>query len=177
MAVVQKIQVAVWDCSWRAQRLAQSMNRHQTRYELTCFDSADDSGLYACEVSLYLAPNPFALFSVSREDGVRLSTDDCGPISRYLGVTEDDYLLMGALLGLSQWRVLDFNPLIRPEDGMQCSDNTCLYAPRNSVRDYALVLEQAHVCSSCRQFYRCLGVETELCLIQEFAERFNRSAA
>lgn len=178
MGVVEKIEVAVWDCSWQAERLAYSMNRHQSRYELACVDSTNRlCRAWGQRVSLHLVSDTRALFNVSREAGIHLSIQDSGPISRYLGVTEDDYLAMGVLLGLAQWRVLNVNELIRPEDWLHEPDGSCLYAPRRSVQDYALLLENPYLCSSCRDFYCCLGAETELCLIQELADRFSRTAA
>lgn len=172
------IAVAVSGCSFRGPRLVRTMNELQTRYR---FDFVDETlpvdRSFVPRASLQLSRNRHELFHVARYRAIRLSIHDSAPISRYLKVTEDQYLTMGALLALAQWRVLDANPLIRPEDWLHEPGTSCLYAPCERVQDYALLMEHPGVCTSCRDFYCCLGAETELCLIHELAERFWRAMA
>lgn len=177
MAGVEKIGVTVCESSARAQRIASAVNARQSRYQLVCVENP-----WLCRdvtlptTFLHLVSERRTLFNVCRDGGIRISTHDSGPISRYLRVTEEEYMVMGVFLGLAQWRVLDGNHLIRPEDWIHDPDGSCLYSPCDSVQDYALLMENAYLCGSCRDFYCCLGAETELCLIQELAERFSRTA-
>ena len=173
MADLNKFGVAVIGPHANAALLADTMNQFQSRYALEwVHERAAFSPIPLRPVSVRLCEESRWLFSVSREEGIRVSTFDSVPISRYLGVEEAEYLMLGALLAMAQWRVLHVNPLINPEDWIHEPDTGCLFSAQESVQEFALVTEHGLVCPSCSGFYCCLGAETELALILGLAERF-----
>jgi hypothetical protein len=84
----------------------------------------------------------------------------------YAGIGVDTYYLLGAALGLAQWRALAFNPLLIEEDLRHEMPSRCVLAAQHEKCDYALVLEDAFVCSGCIEFYRCLGAEREIRVVK-----------
>lgn len=174
MAVVDRIGVPVFGPAELGRRLAEHSNAFQSRYWFEPAENAagePEASVWAASAPMHLVnANDLAPFSVRRETGVAVNTHSSANLSRYLGISEEDYVMMGALLGLTQWRVLERNSLLNPEDWLQEDHAPCLFTPRMTVYDYALMLERAPICAGCREFYRCLGAETELCLIRELCE-------
>ncbi len=105
------------------------------------------------------------LWSVSR-GGVVLSTWQSREIAAYAGLPQAGYLLVGALLGLVQWRALSENPVLRGEDFIHEEPPRCLYVPRLLIEDYAVAFEQPWVCPSCWQFYSFLTPRAEVAALR-----------
>lgn len=101
-------------------------------------------------------------FSVGRESGVTISTFQLGGIARFANVEEGIYLAICALLGLTQWRALALNPLLKVEDFDHPEDEHCLFRSKQPVHDYTLLLEAPRVCTGCRDFYHSLGADSEI---------------
>ncbi|MFP4502321.1 MAG: hypothetical protein ACLFTT_15065 [Candidatus Hydrogenedentota bacterium] len=106
------------------------------------------------------------LWSVSRGGGVVLSTWQSREIAAYAGMTQAGYLLVGALLGLVQWRALWENPVLRGEDFIHEEPPRCLYVPRLLIEDYAVAFEHPWVCPSCWQFYSFLIPRAEVAALR-----------
>jgi hypothetical protein len=104
---------------------------------------------------------------VDPERGVTVSTWDVDGACRYAGIDEQTYLLICSLIGISHWRVLDVNPLLRPEDLRHPPGVHCLYMDARHVADFALLLDEPRVCAGCADFYHCLGADTELLALRE----------
>ncbi len=118
-------------------------------------------------VQLYLTNeitnNPFL---VDRTRGVKVATTQSEGISHYLGISREAYLLLCSMLGLTQWRVLALNPLLRPEDFVHVEPATCAFTQQPYIQHYALTLEHRYICPACRDFFRCLGAELEILALQ-----------
>jgi len=106
------------------------------------------------------------LFHVDRKRGVLVSTYQSKGICRYAGIERSTYFRLCAILGRIQWTVLGLNPLLVEEDFNHQTPSRCLYAPQPFKQDYALVLEDPHVCHGCMEFYQCLAAEAELRSLQ-----------
>ena len=114
-------------------------------------------------IVLHLDPRAsIYLFRVSRKKGVLVSTYDSRRISRYAGLPHELYLLVLSMLGITQWRALTLNPLLRPEDLLHDRPASCLYAQRLFPEDYVRDLEEPRICPYCRHFYRSLCPYTEV---------------
>ncbi len=118
-----------------------------------------------------LFSNPFTV----GPRGVYVTTWQSDGISRYLGISKVEYLLLQTVLGLMQWRVLALNPLIHMNDFVHLEDCHCLFAPRENFADYALLADDPCICGGCRDFYHCLGADSEflsaLCVIQDIRDK------
>ncbi len=106
-------------------------------------------------------------YGVDPDEGVSVSTWDSRGICRYAGIDERTYLLLCSLVGLSQWRVLATNELLRPDDLRHPPGVRCLFATPEMLQDYALILEEPRVCGGCVHFYHSLGADPELISLQE----------
>jgi len=102
------------------------------------------------------------LFRVDREQGVSVSTYQSDGICVYAGIDRNEYFRLCTLLGKIQWTALRLNPLLVEEDFRHESPSRCLFALQPFKQDYALSVEDPQVCQGCVDFYRCLGVETEI---------------
>jgi hypothetical protein len=105
---------------------------------------------------------PGRLFWVDREGGVYVSSAQSDGIALYLGMPRARYLFLCALLGLVQWRALDLNPLLVPEDLLHHNPPRCVFADPMRLEDYVVTLDEVRLCPACMNFFRCLGVEPEL---------------
>lgn len=118
-------------------------------------------------IPLYITDAPStSLFFARYEKGVAISTWQSEGICLYAGIEVDAYLVLCGLLGLTQWRALDLNPLLRIDDFIHEADINCLFTRRKLKQDYALLLEDPTLCRGCHDFYRCLGTDPELLAIQ-----------
>lgn len=109
-------------------------------------------------------PEPFR---VSPDRGVVVSTWDSDGVCAYTGIRVDRYVLISSLLALSQWRVLQRNPLLRIEDLIHPAGVRCVFGEQKSVQDFALLLDPPVICPGCVDFYHCLGADTELIALRE----------
>lgn len=103
-----------------------------------------------------------ALFEVSLRSGITISAWQADGICRYLNITRAVYFLVSSLLGLTQWRTLQQNPLLIEEDLMHEVPQNCLFANQSHIQNYALLLERPYICADCIEFYRCMGAEPEI---------------
>jgi hypothetical protein len=101
------------------------------------------------------------LFSL-RKWGVVVSAWQSEGIARYIGIDRASYFLLCGALGLLQYRALALNPLLRPDDFLHTSQDGCLFAPCYPKQEYALLMENPHICPGCVQFFDCLGCEPEV---------------
>jgi len=107
-------------------------------------------------------------FSVSRADGVFISTYESDNICRYAEIGKGFYLAVCGMLGLVQWRALIMNELLVWEDFfVEEEPRGCLYAARDTIQEYALAFEEPYVCDACMEFFRCLGAEPEIMALQD----------
>lgn len=121
-------------------------------------DSSDKETLNLRITSSHL-PAPYI---VSREEGVAVSLWQSKGICQYARIQESSYTALCSLLGITQWRVLQSNPLLQPHDFLHPPSSQCLFATPDDFQDFALALENPRVCGGCRDFYHCLGADTEL---------------
>ena len=143
-------------------RLLAECNGWQKRFR---FRDAPVTGAVRLAVADVEARRPF---SVSRGDGILISTHESDGICRYAGIGKDFYLAVCSLLGLVQWRALVLNELLIWEDFFVHEEPPgCLYAARDTIQEYALAFECPHVCDACLEFFRCLGAEPEVMALQE----------
>ena len=103
-----------------------------------------------------------APFTVSQDEGVTVSMWQSKGICHYARIAESSYAALCSLLGLSQWHVLNANPLLKLEDLIHPPSQHCLFVKPDPFHDYALILEDPFVCRGCMDFYHCLGADTEL---------------
>ncbi len=103
-----------------------------------------------------------APYTVCTRRGVTLSMWQSEGISRYAGISQNTYLVLCGLLGISQWSVLNSNPLMRPEDLMHPQASRCLFVRPDGIQNFALFLEEPRVCQGCVDFYHCLGADSEV---------------
>ena len=94
--------------------------------------------------------------------GVTLSMWQSEGISRYAGISQNAYLVLCGLLGISQWSVLNANPLFRPYDLIHPPDSNCLFVQPGGIENFALLLEDPQICAGCVDFYHCLGADGEV---------------
>lgn len=102
--------------------------------------------------------------------GVKVSTWQSGGLCLYSGIKLEMYLLLCSLLGLTQWRALARNTLLKIEDFGHERPSTCLFAPQDIKQDFAHLLERPHLCKGCWDFYYCLGVEYEMFALKHVVE-------
>jgi hypothetical protein len=98
---------------------------------------------------------------------VVLSTHQSAGIALYLGISRAAYLLMTSMIALTQWRVLTLNPLLRAEDFTHREPPTCAFAAQPSIPCHVLALEKRYICPACREFFCCLGAESEILALQQ----------
>ncbi len=110
---------------------------------------------------------------VDADRGVEVSTWDVEGACRYAGIDEQTYLLICSLVGIAHWRVLDSNPLLRPEDLRHPPGVHCVYTDARQVADFALLLDSPEVCQGCADFYHCLGADTELLALRDVLRDLN----
>lgn len=161
-----------------ARRLIESANRAQTCYRFepasAYAQAAEPPHAPGRRVPLTIRHEPLhGLFVTSRSDGVEISTDQSLGRCQYAGLEIQEYLLLCALLGLTQWSVLEGNPLIQPEDFSHSSEARCLFAALDVLEDYALLLESPWVCPGCTQFYHCLGADSEFQVLRDLLGRLS----
>ena len=114
-------------------------------------------------IDLYITDAPSkALFFTRLDRGVAVSLWQSQGISLYTGIDVDSYLLLCSILGLTQWRALSLNPLLREEDFIHEWPSECIFAKPESKAEFALLLENPVLCQGCTDFYHCLGVDLEL---------------
>ena len=117
-----------------------------------------------------------AVYRVDRTQGVIVSTADSDRIAIYLGMCREAYLLIGSVLGLTQWRALALNPLLQTEDFLHAEPCTCAFAKQPSFGGYALALENRYICPACCDFFRCVGTELEILTVQRLLASFAPAA-
>lgn len=108
-----------------------------------------------------------APFAISREGPIRISTWQADTIAAYTGMDTHEYWVICAMLGLVQWRTLQLNSLLIPEDFIHERTIHCLYGAYEEKSLFSLLLEQGRVCRGCRDFYHCLGADRELLALIE----------
>ena len=129
-------------------------------------------------VALYMTDAPTeTLFHARVATGVAISTWQSAGICSYAGLSVSSFLLLCTLLGLTQWRALVLNPLLRPEDMIHETRSRCLYARLEAKQDYALLFEDPHICRGCNDFYHCLGADDELVALQTSLRYVRRAMA
>jgi hypothetical protein len=101
------------------------------------------------------------LFSL-RDSGVVVSAWQSDGIANYARIDRTAYFLLCGALGLLQYRALALNPLLRPDDFLHTCKDGCLFTTRSSKQEYALLMENPHICPGCIQFFDCLGCEPEV---------------
>lgn len=99
--------------------------------------------------------------------GVTLSMWQSEGISRYAGISQNAYMVLCGLLGMSQWSVLNTNPLLRPYDLIHPRNANCLFAQPGGIENFALLLENPQICGGCVDFYHCLGADGEVIALQD----------
>lgn len=112
----------------------------------------------------FVADESQELFTVTRE-GIAVSSGQSAGISWYAGIEHERFLLICSLLGLTTWRTLSLNPILKLEDLHHPESDVCLFAPRAHRQDYALLFDrfdQLTICPGCIDFFRCLGAEPEI---------------
>ena len=116
-----------------------------------------------------------APFLALRDGPIRISTWQADEIAAYAGITTHEYWVICAMLGLVQWRTLQLNSLLIPEDFIHECTIHCLYGAYEERSQFSLLLEQGRVCRGCRDFYHCLGADRELlALIQTLGALLRR---
>jgi hypothetical protein len=108
-----------------------------------------------------------APFEVSRMGPIRVSTWQAENIAMYTKIDAHEYWVLCAMLGLVQWRTLQLNSLMIPEDFIHGPTIHCLYGAHEERSQFSLLLEQGRVCKGCRDFYHCLGADRELLALVE----------
>jgi len=107
------------------------------------------------------------LVTASRTLGIRVCIDQSEGICGYAGIPRPLYLITTGFLGLLYWRALELNPLLIWEDFKVKEDTPgCLCARRDRLCEYAIALETPTFCRGCLQFFRCLGTEAEVLILQ-----------
>ena len=106
--------------------------------------------------------------------GVTLSMWQSEGISRYAGISQNAYMVLCGLLGLSQWSVLNANPLLRPYDFGHPPDSNCLFVQPHGIENFALLLEDPQICRGCVDFYHCLGADLEVVALLDALARLRR---
>jgi hypothetical protein len=117
-----------------------------------------------------------APFHVRKDRGAMVSTWAMGGQCQYAQVETGAYLLLCSLLGLVQWRALQLNPLLEEYDFIHRCDCPCLYRAIPHPEDFALLLEDPHLCRNCVAFYNCLGVEPEVAALAGVSHRIRTMA-
>ena len=96
--------------------------------------------------------------------------------ARYAGISQSAYLILCGLLGISQWSVLNLNPLLRPEDLMHPQASNCLFVRPDGIQNFALLLEEPRVCRGCVDFYHCLGADSEVIALLDILAVLDRAS-
>lgn len=117
-----------------------------------------------------------APYKVSTRLGVTLSMWQSEGICRYAGISQNAYLILCALLGISQWSVLNSNPLLRLEDLMHPQASNCLFVRPDGIQNFALFLEKPRVCRGCVDFYHCLGADREVIALLDTLATLDRAS-
>ena len=146
--------------------------REAARYAQRWIDFGDDGfdeeeGQSIMCIRLMDVPLDKEPFLADRRFGVRITTRHAKEISRYADIPEELYLLLCSLLGLTQWRALQENPDLEPEDFLHRTDGNCLFARRGDGKLFPCLLERPHICGGCLSFYHALGADSELLALQE----------
>lgn len=93
-------------------------------------------------------------------------------IAKYAGIDPHDYLMFFALLGLIEFRALQVNPDLKPHDLADLRTQYCVFTHRELFEEYALVFDDPYLCSSCAQFYCCIGCEREIFVLKNVLADF-----
>ena len=142
--------------------------RAQTRYD---FCLSRDARSLTLQITSDKEP---ALFSL-RDTGVAVSAWQSEGIARYAGIDRAAYFLLCGALGLLQYRALALNPLLQPDDFLHAADCGCLFSTCHAKHEYALLLEQPHICGGCVQFFDCLGCEPEVGALLDLLDFIHKS--
>lgn len=101
---------------------------------------------------------PFVLQSRRR---ARITTWQSSGVCFFSRLTRSDYYTLCCLLSLTQLKALTMNTLLDPDD-LVCESESCSFARRESLQEYALLFEGRSVCAGCLDFYHCLGADIEV---------------
>ena len=101
-------------------------------------------------------------FRADRGIGVTVTTAHSDGIAHYLGMHPETYLLMCGLLGLTQWRALELNPLLCADDLGHRAPAACVFATHAEPEQYVLAFEHRHICPGCVDFFHWLGADIEV---------------
>ncbi|MBX7258905.1 MAG: hypothetical protein K1Y02_21255 [Candidatus Hydrogenedentes bacterium] len=124
-------------------------------------EEGEGSGKRVVKLAISHEPGP-QWFTVTHEC-VTVYADQAEGLCSYANLEPDVFLLLGAILGIIQWRALILNPLLASQDDLRhAQPSRCLFAEQPTKNEYALVLEDLHICRGCLQFYRCLGGEGDI---------------
>lgn len=114
-------------------------------------------------VQLLISHEPCSQWFCVSHDCVTVCADQAEELCHYANMDRDVFLLLGAILGIIQWRALVLNPLLASQDDLRhAQPSRCLFAEQPTKNEFALVLEDLHICRGCLQFYRCLGAEADV---------------
>lgn len=157
--------------------------RDDEEYVPELSEVADDFDVLLAHLECRPATKPFRLcitddlesrlFRIDSERGVLVSAYQSEGICRYAGMDRNEYFRLCALLGKIQWTALQLNPLLVEEDFSHVAPSPCLFAPRPFKQDFALALDDPQVCQGCIDFYRCLGAETEILVLQALLDELH----
>lgn len=138
-----------------ATRFIDVANGHQSRFEFGL-------SLECPAANLFITETPMdTLYVLDTSRGVTVSAEQCDLVARCVGLSSNEFLLLCSLPGLIQLRCLEVNPLLIPEDLRHRAPSTCLFALKQSKTQFLLNSEVPTLCTSCRAFYRCTGLELE----------------
>jgi hypothetical protein len=102
---------------------------------------------------------PFAILSRRR---AKVTTSSSLQISQYAGLNVSAYLALVCHVALIQLEALARNPQMEAEDMLYTCHPHCLFTRTASLQEYALVLDNRHVCCGCEDFYSALGIDKRL---------------
>ncbi len=117
---------------------------------------------------VYFHPRPGPnLFDVQPGSGVAISLCQHKEIARYARISAATYLLTAALLGITQYAVLEQNPILVPEDFRHDAPTRCLFGWSEAKQDHSLRFDEPFICPGCVQFYHCMGADRPLSALYE----------
>ena len=157
--------------------LASGFRRHYrtvtvTRRALSTKPTRNNENRVRLDITPQCMPAPYKVCPLR---GVTLSTWQSEGISRYAGISQNAYMVLCGLLGISQWSVLNTNPLLRPYDFGHPPDSNCLFVQPHGIENFALLLEDPQICRGCVDFYHCLGADAEIVALLDALARLRRA--
>ena len=128
-------------------------------------------------IPLHLTPigdrAPYAAHPIT---GVRVSTAQSQGISTYARIPRQDYLLVTAMLGITQYLALLRNSFLIPEDLLRQTPCRCLFKPTLFIEDFASAFDNPHLCRQCAMFYEALCHPEEIQALLATIQRIQKTA-